>query len=153
VKKGLNIKNVDIFLFAYSRRVQKSLFHCSKPKGSWVMAVCLNHVETIIRNYFFHWFRLGYSKERRLKKNLPHHWILLFMANTMVQIATLYIIAFVSFVRACNLFSLYLLYKLIFLLLLLWRAVTLKLFDIWGWNFAKAYIWLCRLWILNNQES
>jgi len=59
--------------------------------------------------------------------------ISLFMANTMVQIVTQYVLLFISYhllVSTCNLFSKYIVYKLIFLLLLLHRAVTPKVIGI-----------------------
>ena len=34
VKEGFNDKNLDIILFAYSRRVQNFLFHCSRLKDT-----------------------------------------------------------------------------------------------------------------------
>jgi len=144
VKKGSNIKNLNIILFAYSRGVQKSC----RPKGSWVMVICLCHIKTIVLNQsFLIDFISVYIEERKYKSNLTHHLILLFMANMMVQIATLHIIVFASY----SSFSLCLLYKSILLMLVLWRV--LKLFGILGGNFAKAYIWLCRLWIFNSQKT
>jgi len=125
-EEGLTLKNLDIILFAYPRGVWKSLFHCSRSKDLWVMSEWLNMID--LSSLISSWV---YSEERRYKKNLTHHWIILFMVNTTVQIPTLYIIAFVNYSSFCNLFSLYLLYKSIFLLLLLWRVT---LFSIQGWN-------------------
>jgi len=77
-RKGLTLKTwISSCLLTQE---DKSLFHCSRPKGLWVMAVCLRHVETIIFDQcFFTDFILVYSEERGYKKNLMHHWILLFI--------------------------------------------------------------------------
>ena len=50
VKKWPNNKNLDIIMFAYSREVQKSLFHCNRPKSMQVMGVCFHHIKTIVHN-------------------------------------------------------------------------------------------------------
>jgi len=53
MKKGSSGKNLYIILFACSRGVRKSLFHCSSLNDTKIMTLCLRHIETIVRNRFF----------------------------------------------------------------------------------------------------
>jgi len=53
MKKGSSCKILYVILFAYSRGIRKSLFHCSRLKDTRVMTLCLRHVETIVRNRSF----------------------------------------------------------------------------------------------------
>jgi len=95
-KKTSNNKNLDIIWFAYSRRVRNSLFHCSRPKDTPFMGVCLRHIETIFRDQFFLIdFTFVCSEERWYTEKLTQHWIPLFITNTMVQIVTQYIFLFI----------------------------------------------------------
>jgi len=97
-KERSNNKNLDTIWFAYSRGVRKSLFLCSRPKDMSVMGVCLRHVKTILRDRFFLTdFAFVCSEERWYTEKLTQYLISLFMANTMVQIVTQYILLFVSY--------------------------------------------------------
>jgi len=99
-KETSNNKNLDIIWFTYSRRVRKSLFSCSRPKDMPVMGVCLRHVEMILHDRFFLTdFAFACSEEKWYTETLTQYFILLFMANTIVQIVTRYILLFVSYHR------------------------------------------------------
>jgi len=61
------------------------------------MGVYLRHVETILCDRFFLIdFVFVYSEERWYTEKITQYLIPLFMANTMVQIVTQYILLFVS---------------------------------------------------------
>jgi len=119
---------------------------CGAP-ASWAArhtTVCLDHMQLIFLHCLFA------VKKNATWKNYsvidsPIH------GNTMVQISPLYAFLFVScnsftYVGTCNSFP-----------------NTLLQIDFWvfyraetwwhtNWNFARQYIWLCRLLILSNQD-
>ena len=90
------------------------------------MSVCLHHVEQSYAIDFSSLISSLYVVKKGGRKKLTMSWTFLFMANTMVQVATLYCIAFVSYSCFCK----------IFLLLLRYRAVTPKVVGIQGRNLA-----------------
>ena len=147
-KEMSNNKNLGIIWFAYSRGVRKSLFRCSICQ-LWVFIYGTSKQSYAINQFFLIDFAFVCSEEKWYTEKLTQHLILPFMANTMVQIVTQYVLCsqvIIILVIACNKFSQYLAYKLIFLLLLLHRAVTPKVISIWSWNLARQYyIWLGRL--------
>ena len=72
MKEGTNNNTLDILLFACSRGVGKSLFHCSRPKDTEVMSICLRHVEMIVRDRFSSQILPFYIvKKGEYRKHLP----------------------------------------------------------------------------------
>ena len=144
-KGGCNDKNMDT---AYSRGVSKSLFCSSSLKDTCVMCVCLCHVEAVVRDRFSSLISSLYVVKKGGRRKCHH------VMDSPIRgehdgascNSVLHCVCkLVVFVSTCNLFSQYLLYKSIFLLLLLCRAVALKVVSIQGRNLARACTQLSRL--------
>ena len=140
--RGSNDKNLDIILFAYSREVWNL---CFVAVGLGIHELWPYVHVTSKRLYvigFFTDFISVYSDTRKIYPSMDSHkhngTNCKFVCNCICKLQIF-----------CMRMFLYLLYKLIFLLLLLCRAVTPKVTGIKDWNFAKAYILLCRLMIRN----
>jgi len=82
----ITVKNTHIYIYFFC-------FIAQGQRVQWVMAVCFFVTSKRLLPRFI------VENGDMYQKNLTHHWIFLFMANTMVQIATLYIIAFASYVH------------------------------------------------------
>jgi len=127
VKKGSSDENLDSILFTYSRGIRKSLFCCIELKDPWVTVVCLHHVETIVRDWFFFIYFVSIHGEGVwYRDKLTQYQMPLLMANTMVQVKTTRDIPFVSYIHFCKRLYQWLLYSLIFLLLPFCRVITPK---------------------------
>ena len=66
------------------------------------MDVCLCHVEVVYAIDFSSLISSPYERRKVVGEKAYHVMDSLFMANMMVQVATLYCIAFVSYSRFCK---------------------------------------------------